>query len=90
MKGNDGATAGAAFHVGLQTPVPVSCHSPDGSSGARSADGSSSADGSPKDGVHQEGDGLVGKEQLRLKNNNKYNLGSLIWCFVCWSLCFLF
>ena len=63
MKGNDGATAGAAFHVGLQTPVPVSCHSPDGSSGARSADGSSSADGSPKDGV-QEGDGLEGQEQL--------------------------
>ena len=28
MKGNDGATAGAAFHVSLQTPVPVSCHSP--------------------------------------------------------------
>lgn len=27
-EGNDGATAGAAFHVGLQTPVPVTCHSP--------------------------------------------------------------
>jgi hypothetical protein len=27
-KGDDGATTGAAFHVGLQTPVPVTCHSP--------------------------------------------------------------
>ena len=39
-------------------------------------------DGSPNVGVHQEGDGLVGKEQLRLKKNKKNNLGSLVWFYL--------
>ena len=43
--------------------------------------GSSSVDGSPKDGV-QEGDGLEGQEQLRFKKNKKSNLGSLVWLVV--------
>ena len=37
---------------------------------------------SPKAGVPQEGDGLEGKEQLRLKKNKKSNLGSLVWLVV--------